>query len=421
MKNKIELVKSGRFLELFKLFRVLLDQFFISVSTLLTTIILARVYDKDLYADYILLVSVALFTFGLQNSIISKPYAINQTDFKHERRFNYYYFNLYAKLAFSILILLSFPIIYFLVFGDLKASRLFPYLIYIIAYNFYFFIKEMLLSERKTTQNLWNGLFCSLSLITLLIYIYYSKEDNINFFLIITSSIYLIVTAIYFFKNLKLTKFFKGELIKYFFTNWKVGKWLLGTSFLFQLSSGLFPWLLLYLTTKSDIAIYGVLISVSSIINPVLLALSSYLLPLFVKFNLDDKKIRTLVNKWTLVFGIMAMCLVVLGYLFGQDLITLFFGRKYSDLGFIVVMPFIAQAVTVLFQAFNISLKAIKRTDVEFWINIPTSILTVVIGYFSVLNHGLLGVFYTIIFKNLFYNILQYIFYLRLFRTKRVV
>lgn len=421
MKNNIKLINNDKFLELSKLFSVLLDQFFMSISTLLTTIVLARTYDKVVYAEFVLLISVTLFILGLQNSIISKPYAINLTDFKHEQQSRYFLFNVYVKLAYSVLIILSFPIIYFLIFGDFRVSRLLPYLTYIIAYTFYFYIREMFLSERKTIQNLIYGLFCSFSLIALLIYILYSKDDNINFFLVISSSIYFVATAFYFINNFKSTKLIREEIIQYLSANWKVGKWLLGTSFLFQMSSGIFPWLLLYLTTKSDIAIFGVLTSVSSIINPVLQALSSYLLPLFVKFNLNYEKIKALVNKWTFVFGLMAICLIVLGYFFGQDLIILFFGNKYSDLGYIVVMPFIAQAINVVFQPFNISLKAIKRTDVEFWLYIPTSVLTIVLGYFSVLNYGLVGVFYTIFFQNLFYNILQYLVYFRLFQTKRVV
>jgi len=421
MKKITKLVKSVRFIELTKLFSVLLDQAFMSISTLLTTIVLARTYDKVVYAEFVLLISITLFVLGLQNSIISKPYAINLADFKNEQRFRYFHFNVCAKLVFSVFVILSFPIIYFFLFGDFNFLRLIPYLVYIIRYTFYFYIREMLLSERKTIQNLVYGLCCSLSLILLLIFVFYSKDSDIDFFLLFSSLIYFTVTIVYFINNLRNIKLLKKEVKQYFLVNWKVGKWLLGTSFLFQMSSGIFPWLLLYLTTKSDVAIFGVLTSVSSIINPVLQALSSYLLPLFVKFNLDYKKIREMVNNWTLVFGFMSVCLVILGYFFGQNLIDLFFGNKYYELGFIVVMPFIAQAINVIFQPFNISLKAIKRTDVEFWLYLPTAGLTLVIGYFSVLNFGLLGVFYTIFFQNLFFNMLQYLIYFRLFRTKSIL
>ncbi|WP_019668282.1 lipopolysaccharide biosynthesis protein [Eudoraea adriatica] len=421
MKNIIKLIRSGKYLELSKLFSILLDQFFMSISTLLTTIVLARTYDKVVYAEFVLLISVTLFILGLQNSIISKPYAINLIDFKDEQQSRYFHFNAYAKLIFSLLIILIFPFVYFLIFGDFSVSRLLPYLTYIVAYTFYFYVREMFLSERKTIQNLIYGLFCSLSLIALLVYILYSKNVNINFFLIIASSIYFIVTIVFFINNFRSTKLIREEVIQYISANWKVGKWLLGTSILFQMSSGIFPWLLLYLTTKNDIAIFGVLTSISSIINPILQALSSYLLPLFVKFNLNYEKIKALVNKWTLVFGFMALSLIILGYFFGQNLIILFFGDKYSKLGYVVVMPFIAQAINIFFQPFNISLKAIKRTDVEFWLYIPTTVLTIIIGYFSVLQYGLVGVFYTIFFQNLFYNILQYLVYFRLFRTKEVL
>ena len=421
MRKIIIAIKNGRFLELSKLLSVLIDQFFTSITTLLTTIVLARTYDKVIYSEFVLLVSVTLFVLGLQNSLFTKPYAINLTDYKDGQESKYFHSNVYTKLVYSLLIIILFPVIYYFIYGKFEAGKLLPYLTYIIANTFYYYIREMFLSERKTIENLFYGLFCSLSLITLLAFIFYTKESNINFFLFLSSFIYFIVTVFYFFKYFNAVKLTKAQMFKYLSADWQVGKWLVGTTFLFQISSGIFPWLLLYLATKNDIAIFGVLTSVSSIINPVLQALSAYLLPLLVKFSLDYKKIKELVNKWTLAFGAMAIGLVALGYFFGQDLIILFFGDKYAGLGIIVVMPFIAQAINVLFQPFNISLKAIKRTDVEFWISIPTAVLTILIGYFSVLNYGLIGVFYTIFFKNAFYNILQYFVYFRLFRTRNVL
>ena len=166
---------------------------------------------------------------------------------------------------------------------------------------------------------------------------------------------------------------------------------------------------MLYITTKSDIAIFGVLIGISGIINPVLTALNSYLLPLFVKMNTNYRQLDKTVKKWTLLFMCMALFLAGIGYFFGQNIIVLLFGEKYADLGVLAIYPFVVQAINILFVPLKISLNAIKRTDINFWILLPRSIVSVGLGYYLISLFGLVGVFYTMIIENMVYQILQYI------------
>lgn len=421
MGYKLKLAGLGKKGEAPKLLSVFLDQVSFSVTTLLTTIVLARTYDKINYADLVLLFSVALFVLGFQSSIIVKPYAINLNDFKDGQHHEYYFFNMYLKLVFTALIILSFPLLYYLLFDSFDVTKLLLYLAYILGYTFYFFIREILLSERKTIQNLMYGLFCSISLIILLGVIYFNKITNVNVFLTISSLIYLITSGVYLVKNLKRVSLSKVAHKAYFKLNWHVGKWLLGSNMFYYLSSGIYPWLLLYITTKSDIAILGVLTSVSSIINPVLNAISSYLLPLFVRANLDYAKLHGMVKKWAFFFSGMAFILVILGYLFGQDIIVLFFGKKYAGLGMLVVYPFIVQAIHVIFQPFKISLNALKRTDVDFWLLMIRSVITIVVGFVLIKRYGLYGVFYTKIIENLFYQFAHFTIYYRLIKSKKPI
>ncbi|MGB5820439.1 MAG: polysaccharide biosynthesis protein [Saonia sp.] len=419
MINKLKSFKKGKFTEVPKLFSVLLDQFFMSITTLLTSIVLARTYDKIDYADLILLFSISLFILGFQSSIISKPYAINLNDFRNGKREGYYRFNLHFKILFTVFVIIVFPLLYYIIFDSWNVEKLFFFSLYIIAYTSYFFIRETLLSERKTKLNLVYGLGCSLSLITLLLFILFTNHGDINFFLGISSAIYIIATLVYLFKNLKKPILTKKDYIGHLYTNWKVGKWLLGSNFFFHLSTSIYPWLLLYITTKSDIAVFGVLISVSSIINPVMTALSSYLLPLFVKMNLDYQKIDVMVKNWTFLFGVMALFLIVIGYFFGQTIIVLLFGKAYGDLGILVVYPFIIQAIHVLFQPFKICLNAIKRTDVNFWVLIPRSIISLILGYILIQKYGVVGAFYTMIIESLFYQVMHFIIYRNIMKLNK--
>lgn len=401
-----------------KLFSVFVDQVFMSASTLLTTIILARTYEKIVYADLVLLFSLSLFILGLQSSAISKPYAINLNDFKEGQRRQFFRFTVSTKLGFTVLLILLFPLLYRLLFQEWDVSRLLHYLLFIVAYTFYFFVRETLLSQRKTRQNLGYGLFCSVSLIALLLFIYFNNITSLTFYLKVASAIYLLASGVFLVRNAANLTLYHRDYKGYFFKNWTLGKWLLGSNMLFHASSNIYPWLLLYLTTKSDIAVFGVLMSVGSVINPLLTAVNSYLLPLFVRKNTYFKKIHGLVKQWGLFFIAMAVALVGVGYFFGQEIVVLFFGSKYAELGLLVLYPFLVQAIKVVFQPFKIALEAVKRTDVNFWVLIPRSILALGLGFLLVRSYGLAGAFYTMILENLVYQLLQLYYYRKIIQKK---
>lgn len=406
--------------EIPKLFSVVLDQIFMSVTTLLTTIVLARTYDKINYADLVLLFSITLFILGFQSSIISKPYAISINDYMGKREGEYFQFNLNLKLFFTFVIIIIFPILYYFSFDQGNAKRFLLFLLYIIAHSSYFFVRETLLSQRKTKQNLGYGVFCSIAIISALLIILFYELQDFSIFLLFASLIYLSATFVYLLRNYRKSQIVKRKYCVYWSTNWKVGKWLLGSNFLFHISSNIYPWLLLYITSKDDIAVFGVLMSVAGLVNPILTALSSYLLPIFVNMNKNFDLIRNNVRKWNFIFALMALLLISLGYFLGQTIIDFLFGTKYNSLGILVLYPFIVQAVNIFFQPFKIAMNAIKRTDVNFLVLIPRSIITLVLGYFLVVRFGVLGVFYTMIVENLFYQIFYYVVYLKVINSKSI-
>ncbi|WAC01150.1 polysaccharide biosynthesis protein [Lacinutrix neustonica] len=352
--------------ELPKLVSVLLDQAFMSLTTLLTSIVLARTYTKINYADLVLLFSITIFTLGFQSAIISKPYAISLNDFKKHQIRSYFQFNLNLKIAFTIGVIVVFPLLYYMLFDAWYTSRFLLFLFYILTHSSYFFVRETLLSERKTKQNLTYGLACSVSLMVLLFFIFFNKLQDIQIFIGIASIIYGGIACVYFIKNFQWINGIRKQYFAYWNMNWTLGKWLLGSNFLFHISSNIYPWLLLYITTKDDIAVFGVLMSIAGLVNPVLTALSSYLLPIFVKMNKNFKSIDQKLKLWVVFFMGAAVVLVLIGYFIGQQLIALLFGSKYGNLGLIVLYPFVVQAITIVFQPYKIVLNAIKRTDVNF-------------------------------------------------------
>lgn len=389
----------------------MVDQFFMSLTTFGTTIILARTFDVLVYADFVLLITITVFVLGFQSSLISKPYAINLRDFKKIDGEDYFQFTLNSKLLFTLIVLAFFPLTYYLAFKEWNTTNVAVFTLFIVSYTFYYFIRETLLSERKTRINMNYGLFCSLLLTSLLFIIWFYEINDIYFYLFFASCIYLGLSAFYLVRNYSWKSLFSDNFLKFFRSNWKVGKWLVGSNFLFHLAGNIYPWLLLLLTEKRDVAVLGVLLSIASIISPLLQALGSYLLPLFVGFQNNPGRLRVLV-KWCFFFsGILAFLIIGIGHFFGQGLMSLLFGSKYDNLGGIVFFPFLVQAIVIFFQPIKIALTAIKRTDVDFWIYIPRSLIAVALGYFLIKQYGIYGVFYTMLIENVFYQFIISVVY----------
>ena len=258
------------------------------------------------------------------------------------------------------------------------------------------------------------GLINSFFLLTFLGLFYFLNLKNIQYFYFLSFSIYTISSFVFLIKKNPLSLVSKGKMVFFFSRNFKVGKWILGSNTLFHITNQLYPWLLLYFSNKDDIAVLGVLISVANLVNPFLKAMNSFVLPLFVKENRDYSNLHSLVLKWLFLFITIALLLLCVGCFLGEYLLFFMFGDKYSNLGYLIIFPFINQALKIAFEPIKISLEAIKRTDVSFWVLLVRTIFAVLFGFYFVFNYGLLGVFYTKIMESILYNIIQIIIYKKL-------
>ncbi len=369
-----------------------------------TNIVMARIYEPNIYANFILIMSINVFILGIQSSIITIPYSISLNDYKlTENSRKYFYSSIYFKFIFSLILILIFPLIIIFLPFTFNWPTVILYLIFINAYSFYYFVQDILLSNRLTKQNLINGSVLSFLLILLLLWIYYFENSNLNTYLLSVSVFYLGISFIFFIYNLPFLKLGNCELKMFFSINWFTGKWLLASNFFFHISSQIFPWLLLFQSKKEEIAILGVLMSISNLIYPVLKAIKSYLLPLFVETH--DDMLASKIAKWTYFNIMIAIIVVFCGGFFGEKLIEIFFGERYSDLGFIVVLPFINQAINIIFQPIKIAFSSRKRTDIEFWLLLIQGVISLILGIFLVNNFGLIGVFITMIVGTTFYNV----------------
>lgn len=393
--------------EVIKLFTVFFDQGMASLTTFLITVLLANNFDKNEYADFILLSSISMTILGFQRAIITQSFAINYNDYNERDKKDYFKFNFSLKILFNILLLIIFP--FYLIFSDdYNNSLIFNCIIifYIICFTSYYFVKDILIGSRQTKFAFKVGCVTNALILIILFTSYWFKRITFNEFLFSLGAMYLIGFIFYYFSS---NIDFKIKINNSFLqNNWKVGRWILGSNLFYSLFAQTTPWLILYLLSKEDVAIYGVLISATSLINPVMKSMSLYLLPLFTSYRNDLNVFRNKFKKWFYAFSAISVLLLILGLLAGEWMVAFVFGEKYFDLGWIVVLPFFNQAINILFQPVDIAMNALKRTDLGFYLLVLRTFISLILAFIFISNFGLLGVFIARIIENILYQLVLF-------------
>jgi len=397
--------------ELKKLITVIFDQGFVSLSTFLITVVIANNFDKIDYANFVLLTSIAMTILGFQRSIITQPLAINYSDYSETIQQKYFNYNVFLKNVFNLLLVVVF-LIYLFFNKDYndnlsKESILF---FYVFAFTSYFFVKDMYIGSRQTKTAFYYGIFVSILIFILLSIVYTFQFIGLLSFLFILSIIYLLPFVIMFLVNnnkkaIKYNYSFKDGFLS---NNWRVGKWIAATNLLYSIYSQAGPWIILYFLSKDEVAIYGILISVTNLVSPVLRGFTSYMLPLLASYRSQMKELIKQFIFWEIIFITTAVLFLIFGVIFGEWLVSFVFGSKYANLGWIVVLPFINQSINIIFQPVDIILNALKRTDIGFYLVVFRAIFSLLLAYVFVSNFGLIGIFVARIIENLFYQLILF-------------
>ena len=395
-------------LEFKKLITVVIDQGLVSLTSFLISVILANNFDKLDYANFILLTSITMMILGFQRAIITQPFAINFNDYTGVEKINYLNYNVLLKIIFNLLLLLLFPFYLFFNEGNESFSMNLILLFYVIAFTSYFFVKDILLSSRQTKKAFYFGSFISILIFLLLVVIYSWKIIDLRTFILGLSFIYFLSFVMFFFLQNRIKKKYYNFKNNFLSKNWEVGKWIVGSNLLYSIFHQATPWIVLYFLSKNEVAIYAVLISITHLMNPVLTSLSSYLLPLFTTYTQKINFFKKKFVFWECVFLCIAIVFLIFGIVFGEWLITIIFGSKYANLGWIVILPFICQSINVLFKPVDIAMNALKKTDLGFYMQLFRTFLSLLLAYIFILNFGLAGVFIAKIIETLLYQIILF-------------
>ncbi|MGO9021236.1 MAG: lipopolysaccharide biosynthesis protein [Syntrophobacteraceae bacterium] len=178
--------------------------------------------------------------------------------------------------------------------------------------------------------------------------------------------------------------------------NWRLARWLFGSTVARAGSSQMYPWIL---TAFHGAAATGVLAACRGILffaNPFLIGLQNFLGPKFAhEFHKKGSGglYRATVRAVLVIAALMGVfCLAML--LFGGSILTIAYGEKYAGYGVVIAVLALAQLASAVNTPLTASLMAMERTDVEFKASLAAVVVMSTIGIWLVKSLGPLGVGY---------------------------
>jgi O-antigen/teichoic acid export membrane protein len=330
---------------------IFLDQAVVSGSNFLILFILARHTDAVNVGYYALAISVVVILQGLQDSIITRPYLVHQTDPDLVSK-DFAGGALLLCLLISVSAAVFFATLSFVEFTDREfenLSSVFPMLsIAIPAYLMREFSRRFLMSKLLAKKVfVWDFLGLVFVIISLMVMSYLNALDANGALLAISLS-YGSLFSVWIITERGWFSFRLSGMKHTFVRCWKMGKWLLPDRMASEFRGYLNHWLSLIVLGAASTGAFAACLSIVALSNPFVMGMLNFMAPKSVSV-IQIKGIKGLRSQMFEDVAIMASTMfgfaIVLS-VFGADVLGLIFPRNNFS-SYSTVLTILAFAIAI--------------------------------------------------------------------------
>lgn len=390
----------------------ILDQFFISVSTFILNIFLARYTSAEDYGSFAISFSIFLFIGGFHNSLLLEPMSVIGPKYYKKDLASYVNTTVQIYLLFSILLFLSLifltiVLIYFKAkFGTsllgLSVSSPFIFLFWQLRRACYIEMNPMHATRA--------GLLYFICFISLLLFTrQFLFLNSIIAYLILgfsslSASILLIKLL-----HIKIYKIVPIEsLLAVIKQHWVYGQWLVASSVFYWFGTAIFlPLVGIFLSYK-DAGAYRAMQNFIMPVNQIFVSVSLLLLPWTVTC-ISEFSIKQIKNSFSLMifgFTMIAFFYSVIILVFAKYFVLVLYNGKYQE--YIWILPYmcITLFITAFAQPVSIMIRSLERPRAIFIAQFFSAVFTITVGTLLTWKFKLLGALYGANFSILVYSII---------------
>ena len=378
---------------------VLFDQGTLTLATFITGVLVARGNSKEEYGIYVLGWSLLLFFFSVQRALVNVPFTVYAPRLGRDELKTYQGSTLVHTAIIGVFSMLGLLAAYALNNHNIPASNAtlysaLPWLTIVVAPMLLReYVRNSLLALLKVWESVTVNFAATLLLISLITYFYLADILSINTTFQILAIVYALAAAAMIWKQRREYFINWKLLLTDFEKNWKIARWALIDVFAYTGASQVYPWLLLLLMDHEAVAAYGACFVMASFLTPFLRGSIAYMMPRMAhghKGNEPGNLMRLLRLSILTLSGPFILWLIV-GAIFSEEILTLFYGSTYTGLGILFILLLIRVVITSISSPLESALQTIERADINTGSFVVGAIISLGLGYIFIKHHGLYG------------------------------
>jgi O-antigen/teichoic acid export membrane protein len=380
-----------------KWFLTLVDQSIVSGTSLLIGIIIGRTCGKEQFGLYTLGISIIGLIIIFQESIIWSPYAVFSPSLSGTASFRYTGSSFLHQVALSVIamMVLAGAGLYLSgagVGGGLGAV-IWMLLVVSLFITFRGYVRQVFFARlQMKAAAVMDGSVALVLLSGIGLLAYLGKLSVSRAFAVIGVGCALAGMAWVLWARESLIFLIKQAILD-LRLNWSLGKWIVGANLVVFLSSQLSVWLLIFFHGTAAVGTFAACQGIVAIANPFLVGSGFFLKAqtahVFTKDGID--KLRSLVIRSTLVIALGMGLFFVAILVAGDRLLSFVYGTEFGGHHLILAILGLGALVDALEHGIYYGLMAMKKSDLNFKINLLRVAVMLTIGSWLVKTMGLLG------------------------------
>lgn len=380
----------------------------------LANIALARVQSKEEYGTFALSYSLYTFISGFHNALILEPYSVHGGGRYHDR-FQAYSRHMSRNNVFfggTLFLALSCTWLLFRHYESNVASKaLFGLAVAAPFILTGVFVRRTLYLRRRADLAAKFSAVSFLSLVSLLMLLAkFGALTGFTTFLI--AGLAWSIAGVLLVKELPgitRTAQFKEVTLGHRTEHWEYARWVLATTFVFQLTNQAYYWFVAGFISVKEVAELRAMYLLLAPVDQVLIAIDLLVLPLMAH-RFATRQDKKLVSLWW-SFGMMSVALTLAYaacmWIFGGRLMHFVYKSKFDDVSVLLVMFALLPVIMGIGNSLNVALKSMERPDSVFYAYLASGTTTAVVGLYFVRHLGLRGAVYGMLVSAGMYTIVM--------------
>lgn len=178
------------------------------------------------------------------------------------------------------------------------------------------------------------------------------------------------------------------------------GKFTFGTNSSTMINKNIREWFIFDIEGTKSVGIFSPTVKVTQFLEIPLMAFASVFYPAVVKRVKDEgmKGAKYLYEKSVGLILFSVIPFVLLIYFFAEEIIIFMATDVYADAIPVLQILVFSGLLMPFERQFGITLNAIGKANINFYFIITTSVFSILINYFAILNYGLVGAAYGTLF-----------------------